>query len=78
MKSYRKELWFNVPSRRAFINITPQVEACLKESGIVDGIILCNAMHITASVFINDDERGLHQDYEVWLEKLWAGKSSWR
>jgi len=70
MKSYRKELWFNVPTRRAFINITPQVEDCLRESGIKDGFVLCNAMHITASVFINDDESGLHHDYEVWLEKL--------
>ena len=70
MKSYRKELWFNVATRRAFINITPQVKECLKESGITEGLILCNAMHITASVFINDDESGLHHDYEVWLEKL--------
>ena len=70
MKSYRKELLFNVPTRRGFINITSQVEECLKESGIQEGIILCNAMHITASVFINDDEPGLHYDYEVWLEKL--------
>ena len=70
MKSYRKELWFEVPSRRAFINITPQVEQCLRESGIKEGFVLCNAMHITASVFINDDEAGLHHDYEVWLEKL--------
>jgi secondary thiamine-phosphate synthase enzyme len=70
MKSYRKELWFNVPTRRAFINITPQVEECLRESGIKEGLILCNAMHITASVFINDDESGLHLDYEKWLEKL--------
>ena len=70
MKIYRKELWFQVPGRRAFINITPQVEQCLKESGIKDGLILCNAMHITASVFINDDESGLHHDYEIWLEKL--------
>jgi secondary thiamine-phosphate synthase enzyme len=70
LKSYRKELWFHVPTRRAFINITPQVEACLKESGIREGLVLCNAMHITASVFINDDEPGLHHDYEVWLEKL--------
>jgi secondary thiamine-phosphate synthase enzyme len=70
MKSYRKELLLNVPSRRAFINITPQVEACLKESGIQEGFVLCNAMHVTASVFINDDEPGLHNDYEVWLEKL--------
>ena len=70
MKSYRKELWFEVPSRRGFINITPQVEKCLRESQIAEGILLCNAMHITASVFINDDESGLHHDYEVWLEKL--------
>ena len=70
MKSYRKELWFEVPNRRGFINITPQVEECLQQSGIIEGIVLCNAMHITASVFINDDEPGLHHDYEVWLEKL--------
>ena len=70
MKSYRKELWFEVPSRRAFINITPQVEQCLRESGIRQGFVLVNAMHITASVFINDDEAGLHHDYDVWLEKL--------
>ena len=70
MKSYRQELWFQVPGRRAFINITPQVERCLKESGVTEGLVLCNAMHITASVFINDDESGLHHDYEVWLEKL--------
>ena len=70
MKSYRKELWFNVPTRRAFINITREVEDCLRESGIQEGLILVNAMHITASVFINDHESGLHQDYEVWLEKL--------
>lgn len=70
MKSYRKELWFDTRSRREFINITPQVEECLKESGIREGIVLCNAMHITASVFINDDESGLHHDFEVWLEKL--------
>lgn len=70
MKSYRKELWFNVPSRRGFINITPQVEDCLRESGIQEGIVLVNAMHITASVFINDNERGLLGDFEVWLEKL--------
>jgi secondary thiamine-phosphate synthase enzyme len=70
MKSYRKELWFNVPTRRAFINITPQVNECLRESGIKEGLVLVNAMHITASVFINDDESGLHHDYEVWLEKL--------
>ena len=70
MKSYRKELWFEVPTRRGFINITPQVEECLRESQINQGLVLCNAMHITASVFINDDESGLHHDYEVWLEKL--------
>jgi len=70
MKSYRKELWFEVPSRRGFINITPQIVKCLQESRIRDGLLLCNAMHITASVFINDDESGLHHDYEVWLEKL--------
>ena len=70
MKSYRKELWFHVPERRGFINITPQVEECLRESGIQEGLLLCNAMHITASVFINDDESGLHQDYDDWLERL--------
>ena len=70
MKSFRKELWFEVPSRRGFINITPQVEQCLRDSGIDEGLVLVNAMHITASVFINDDESGLHHDYEVWLEKL--------
>jgi secondary thiamine-phosphate synthase enzyme len=70
MKSYRKELWFEAPTRRAFINITGQVEQCLKDSGVMEGLVLVNAMHITASVFINDDERGLHHDYEVWLEKL--------
>ena len=70
LKSYRKELWFNVPARRAFANITPQVETSLRESGINEGLLLCNAMHITASVFINDDESGLHDDYERWLERL--------
>ena len=70
MKSYREELWFNTPSRRAFVNITSQVEQCLKKSGITEGLALVNAMHITASVFINDDESGLHQDYEEWLEEL--------
>ena len=70
MKSYRRELWFNIPSRRAFVNITPQVQECLLESGIKEGLVLVNAMHITASVFVNDDERGLHRDYETWLEKL--------
>jgi secondary thiamine-phosphate synthase enzyme len=70
MRSYRKELWFNIPSRRGFVNITPQVEQCLQESGIQEGIALINAMHITASVFVNDDERGLLGDFESWLEKL--------
>ncbi len=70
MRSYRKELWLNTPTRVAFTNITPQVEECLKESEIREGIVLVNAMHITASVFINDDERGLHHDYAEWLEKL--------
>jgi len=70
MKSYRKELWYNTTSRREYLNITPQVETCLKESGIKEGFLLCNAMHITASVFINDDESGLHHDFEVWLEGL--------
>jgi len=70
VKSYRKELWFNIPSRRAFVNITPQVEEALRESGVAEGLVLINAMHITASVFINDDESGLHRDYEAWLEKL--------
>ncbi len=70
MKSYRKELTFNTPHRREFVNITSAVEACLRESGVREGLLLCNAMHITASVFINDDESGLHHDYELWLEKL--------
>ena len=70
MKSFRKELWFDVPTRRALINITPQVNECLRESGVSEGLCLVNAMHITASVFINDDESGLHQDYEKWLEGL--------
>ena len=70
MISYHKELWLHVPTRRAFVNITPQVEECLRESGIQEGLLLCNAMHITASVFINDDESGLHHDYEEWLERL--------
>jgi len=70
MKSYRKELWFNVPSRRNFIHITPQVEECLRESGIQEGLCLVNAMHITASVYINDNEQGLLGDYEDWLEGL--------
>jgi secondary thiamine-phosphate synthase enzyme len=70
MKSYREELWFNTKRRREFINITPEVEGCLTRSGIKEGLVLCNAMHITASVFINDDESGLHSDFEKWLEKL--------
>lgn len=70
MKSYRKELWFETNHRREFINITEKVELALEESGIKEGILLCNAMHITASVFINDDESGLHHDFELWLEKL--------
>ena len=70
MKSYRKELWFNTPNRRGLVNITRQVEECLHESEIKEGLVLVNAMHITASVFINDDESGLHNDYEKWLEKL--------
>ncbi len=70
MKSYKKELWFSTDKRRQLINITPDVNQCLKESGIQEGLVLVNAMHITASVFINDDEQGLHHDYEVWLEKL--------
>jgi len=70
VKSYRKELWFNVPARMGLLNITRQVENCLRESGVKEGLVLVNAMHITASVFINDDESGLHQDYAVWLEKL--------
>ncbi len=70
MKSYRKELWFDIPRRRQLINITPDVQDCLKESGVTEGLLLCNAMHITSSVFINDDESGLHLDFERWLEKL--------
>jgi secondary thiamine-phosphate synthase enzyme len=70
MKSYRKELVMNIPSRRGFVNITPQVNACLRESGIREGLVLVNPMHITASVFINDDESGLHRDYDAWLEKV--------
>ncbi|ERM91954.1 MULTISPECIES: secondary thiamine-phosphate synthase enzyme YjbQ [Caldanaerobacter] len=70
MKSYRKELWFETKKRREFINITPLVEECVRESGIKEGLLLCNAMHITASVFINDDEPGLHKDFENFLEKL--------
>lgn len=70
MRSFRKEIWFNIPARRGFLNITPTVEECLRESGIAEGLCLVNAMHITASVFINDDESGLHADYEKWLEQL--------
>jgi len=70
MKSYRKELWFETPTRRAYINVTPEVQECLGESGIKEGLCLVNAMHITASVFINDNESGLHSDFEKWLEKL--------
>jgi secondary thiamine-phosphate synthase enzyme len=70
MKSYRKELWFQTKNRREFINITREIEKCLAESGIKEGFVLCNAMHITASVFINDDESGLHEDFERWLEKI--------
>ncbi len=70
MRSYRKELYFNIGTRRGFVNITTELIQCLKESGIREGLLLCNAMHITASVFVNDDERGLHQDFEKWLEKL--------
>ena len=70
MKSYRKELWYNTPTRRQLVNITHEIQACIAESGIKEGLCLVNAMHITASVFINDDESGLHHDYEVWLEKL--------
>ena len=70
MKSFREELWFEVPARRGLLNITPQIEKCLQASGIKEGLCLVNAMHITASVFINDDESGLHADFEKWLEKL--------
>lgn len=70
MKSHRKELWFNVPARRGFVNITREVQDAISESGVQEGMVLVNAMHITASVFINDDESGLHQDYDKWLEKL--------
>jgi secondary thiamine-phosphate synthase enzyme len=70
MKSFREELWFQIPARRGFLNITPQIEECLAKSGIREGLCLVNAMHITASVFINDDESGLHRDFEKWLERL--------
>ena len=76
MKSYRKELWFEVKKRRQLINITGQVEACVGESAVKEGLCLVNAMHISASVFINDDESGLHHDFEVWLEKL-APEKPW-
>ena len=70
MKSFRREIWLEIPTRRAFLNLTPQVEACVRESGIREGLCLVNSMHITSSVFINDDETGLHHDYELWLEDL--------
>jgi len=70
MKSYRKEIWFGTKNRREFLNITSEIEICLNESGIKEGLLLCNAMHITSSVFINDDEQGLHSDFEKWLEGL--------
>ena len=70
MKSYRKELWLQVPTRRAFINITSQVEECVRESGVSEGLALVNSMHVTAAVFIDDDETGLYRNYEVWLERL--------
>ncbi len=70
MKTYRKELWFETKKRREYINITPQINQCLQESGIKEGLLLCNAMHITASVFVNDDESGLHSDFENWLERI--------
>ncbi len=70
MKSYRKELWFSIPTRREFVHITPDVQDAVAESGVQEGLVLVNAMHITASVFINDNESGLHQDYENWLERL--------
>ncbi|MGA2667436.1 MAG: secondary thiamine-phosphate synthase enzyme YjbQ [Ignavibacteria bacterium] len=70
MKTYRKELWFQLSLRRGYVNITHEIEKCLEESGIKEGLVLCNAMHITSSVFINDDERGLHHDFEQWLEGL--------
>jgi secondary thiamine-phosphate synthase enzyme len=70
MKSLRKELWYNIPSRRGFVNITPEINDCVRESCVMEGMVLVNAMHITASVFINDDETGLHKDYDDWLERL--------
>jgi thiamine phosphate synthase YjbQ (UPF0047 family) len=76
MKTYRKELWFETRQRRELVNITPTVEECLQESGIREGLLLCNAMHITASVFINDDEAGLHQDIEAWLGGTGPGETA--
>ena len=70
MKSHRKELYFNIPERRGFVNITPEISSCVAESGVYEGLVLVNSMHITASVFINDDEPGLHEDFEAWLERL--------
>lgn len=70
MKSFRKELFFNLPTKRGFVNITPQVQECVRESAVREGLVLCNSMHITSSVFINDDESGLHHDYDAWLERL--------
>jgi len=70
MRSYREELWFQIQQRRAFVNITPRVEAAVRKSGIQDGLCLVNSMHITSSVFVNDDESGLHEDFERWLEDL--------
>ena len=70
MKTYREELWFKTRGRRELVNITPDIQECIRKSGITDGLLLCNAMHITASVFINDDESGLHSDFEKWLEGL--------
>ncbi|MDA8224598.1 MAG: secondary thiamine-phosphate synthase enzyme YjbQ [Betaproteobacteria bacterium] len=80
MKHFRKELWFNIPTRRAFVNITSQVADCVRQSGIREGLVLINAMHISASVFINDDESGLHHDFEAFLERLAPHEpvSSWR
>jgi secondary thiamine-phosphate synthase enzyme len=80
MKSHREELWFEIPTRTAFVNITPRVEAALEKSGITEGLCLVNSMHISSSVFVNDDERGLHADFERWLEKLapHAPTSQWR
>ena len=76
VKSFRKELYFNIPQRRGFVNITPQVSVCVEESGVREGLVLVNSMHITASVFINDDEPGLHRDFDAWLERLADRKST--